>query len=412
MMRIWLLGCWLFALPAWGEVGKLDGQSEDDTPPISLRFQSIELRAALQILAEYGGVNLIVGDSVSGELTLELEEMHWREALDLILLAQGLAAARQANTLIVTPADQSALQGLETRVFALRFADAEAIKNLLDIDDEARCLVDERTNRLIVTDTREGLEAHAERIERLDVPVAQVLIEARVVIVTATGSKQLGVTWHGSAERSVGNGTLRVGSAPVSTESEDGEARPLVDLAATLRGASRFGLGFADGSANLDLEISALETSGEAEIIARPRVVAADRQTAIVRSGVQIPYQESTSSGATSTSFQSATLSLEVTPRIAADEKVMLALKVNQDTVGQSYSGVPSINTNAIETEVLVNVGETLVLGGVYQNDVHTSVSRTPVLGSVPLFGRLFRRTISSDDRRELLVFLTPNVLP
>ena len=412
MKRTWLLICCLLASPVFGE----DGEAREE--PISLRFQSIELRAALQILAEYGGVNLIVGDSVSGELTLELEDMHWREALDLVLLSQGLVAREQANTLIVAPTDQVEAQSLETRVFALRFADAEALKNLLEIEGEASCLVDERTNRLIVTDTEQALDKHAARIARLDIPVAQVLIEARVVIVTATGSKQLGVTWLGSAEQSLGSGTLRVGSRPASSESDnagDGDhasGQPLVDLAATLPGASRFGLGFAGGSGSLDVEISALETLGEAEIIARPRVVAADRQTALVRSGVQIPYQESTSSGATSTSFQSATLSLEVTPRIAADEKVMLALKVNQDTVGQSYSGVPSINTNAIETEVLVGVGETLVLGGVYQNDIYTSISRTPVLGSVPLLGRLFRRTISSDDRRELLVFLTPNVLP
>ncbi|MCY4199393.1 MAG: type IV pilus secretin PilQ [Gammaproteobacteria bacterium] len=403
MMRALILVCCLLAFQtrSW---------SEADEAPISLRFQSIELRAALQILAEYGGANLIVGDSVGGELTLELEQMPWREAFDAILLSQGLVVREQSGTLIVMSASQSPTQGFETRVFALRFAEALALKDLLRIEGEAKCLVDERTNRLIVTDTRQALEEHARRIAELDVPVAQVLIEARVVIVTATGSEQLGVTWLGSAERSVNGGTLHTGSR--RAESEDSEPVPLVDLAATAVGVSRFGLGFANNNARLDVEISALETSGEAEIIARPRVVAADRQTAIVRSGVQIPYQESTSSGATSTSFQSATLSLEVTPRIAAQEKVMLALKVNQDTVGQSYGGIPSINTNAIETEVLVNAGETLVLGGVYQNDVNKIVSRVPVLGSVPLVGRLFRRTISSDDRRELLVFLTPKVLP
>ncbi len=402
-MRIVLLVCCLLA-------AKVQAQSEADEAPVSLRFQSIELRAALQILAEYGGVNLIVGDSVGGELTLELDEMHWREAFDVILSSQGLIAREQSGTLIVKPASQSPMQDLETRVFALRFAEAAALKNLLRIEGEAKCLVDERTNRLIVTDTRQALDEHAQRIAELDVPVSQVLIEARVVIVSATGSKQLGITWMGSAEKSVNGGALRAGSRPA--ESEQAASLPLIDFAATAAAASRFGLGFADSNASLDVEISALETSGEAEVIARPRVVAADRQTALVRSGVQIPYQESTSSGATSTSFQSASLSLQVTPRIAAHEKVMLALKVNQDTVGQTYSGIPSINTNAIETEVLVNAGETLVLGGVYQNDVNKSVSRVPVLGSVPLVGRLFRRTISSDERHELLVFLTPKILP
>lgn len=389
-----------------------EASGDERQAPVSLRFQSIETRAALQILADHGGVNLIVGDSVGGELTLELSDIHWREALDLIVLSQGLVAREHAGALMVTLADSSEKQGLETRVFALRFAQGETLKALLDIDGSASCLVDERTNRLVVTDTPEALEAHAARIERLDIPVAQVLIEARVLIATSSGSKQLGVTWLGSGEKGVNGDVIRLGARPNDSNSEDGKASPLVDLGATALGASRFGLGFTGSSINLDIELSALETSGEAEVIARPRVVAADRQTAIVRSGVQIPYQESTSSGATSTSFQSATLSLEVTPHIAADEKVMLALKINQDTVGQSYSGVPSINTNAIETEVLVGAGETLVLGGVYQNDVNTSVSRTPVLGSLPVIGRLFRRTISSDDRRELLVFLTPRVLP
>ena len=387
------------------------GQSPET--PIALRFQSIEIRAALQILAEYGGTNLIVSDAVAGEITLELHDTHWREAFDLILLSEGLQAREEGRTVIVSPLGKSEHQRLVTQVFQLRFAEAEPVKGLLNLRGDASCLVDQRTNTLVLTDTPAALLEHASLVERIDVPVGQVLIEARVLIASAQASEQLGVTWLGSAQKAVGeDGAIEIGRAPSSTESSSSEPAPLVDLGVNIPGASRFGVGFVGRSGMLDVEISALETSGEAEIIAKPRVVTTNRQTAVVRSGVQIPYQESTSSGATSTSFQSATLSLEVTPRIASDEQVVLVLKVNQDTVGRTYSGVPSINTNAIETQVLVESGETLVLGGVYQNDVNKSVSRTPVLGRIPLLGRLFRRTISSDDRRELLVFLTPEVLP
>lgn len=386
-----------------------------DTPdsPISLRFQAIELRAALQILAEFAGVNLIVSDAVGGEITLELNEVHWREAFDLILVSEGLQAREERGTLIVSPLGRPDLEHLVTRVFELRFAEAELVKGLLTLRGDASCLVDQRTNRLILNDTPTALDEHAELIERIDVPVGQVLIEARVLVASARASKQIGVKWLGSAEVDVGeDSSVRFGRPSDSSEDGTSEQSPLVTLGVTQASASKFGIGFLGPSGALDLELSALETSGEAEIIARPRVVASDRQTAMVRSGVQIPYQESTSSGATSTSFQSATLSLEVTPRIAAEDKVILVLKVNQDTVGKSYGGVPSINTNAIETEVLVNAGETLVLGGVYQNDTSKSVSRTPLLGRIPFLGRLFRKTMSSDDRRELLVFLTPEVLP
>ena len=404
-------GCLLgfMALLIWASPAL--GQSPET--PIALRFQSIELRAALQILAEYGGTNLIVSDAVGGEITLELQDTHWREAFDLILLSEGLQAREEGRTIIVSPLGEPEHQRLVTQVFRLRFAEAEPVKGLLNLHGDASCLVDQRTNTLVLTDTPAALIEHAMLIERIDVPVGQVLIEARVLIASAQASEQLGVTWLGSAQKSVGeDGVIEIGRASSSTETSGLEQAPLVDLGVSIPGASRFGVGFVGRSGMLDVEISALETSGEAEIIAKPRVVATNRQTAVVRSGVQIPYQESTSSGATSTSFQSATLSLEVTPRIASDEKVVLVLKVNQDTVGKTYSGVPSINTNAIETQVLVESGETLVLGGVYQNDVNKSVSRTPVLGRVPLLGRLFRRTISSDDRRELLVFLTPEVLP
>ena len=403
----------LLVLVLAASLGCASAAGQSPETPISLKFQAIELRAALQILAEYGGVNLIVSDAVGGEITLELNDTHWREAFDLILLSEGLQLREQGGTLLVSPLGESERQRLETRVFQLRFAQAEPVKGLLQLQGNASGLVDMRTNTLLVTDTPDALKAHAALIERIDVPVGQVLIEARVVIASAQASKQLGVTWLGSAHKSIGeDGVIRLGRASSSTDTGDAEPAPLVDLGATLPGASRFGVGFVGPSGMLDLEISALETSGEAEIIAKPRVVTTDRQTAVVRSGVQIPYQESTSSGATSTSFQSATLSLQVTPRIASNEQVVLALKVNQDTVGRTYSGIPSINTNAIETQVLVASGETLVLGGVYQNDVNTSVSRTPLLGRIPFLGRLFRRTISSDDRRELLVFLTPEVLP
>ena len=409
LARPWRILCCVLLAPTC--FAQSLAQSPDT--PLSLNFQSIDVRAALQILAEYGGVNLVVSDSVSGDLTLRLDQTHWREALELILISQGLKASERSGALIVTSAADSTGDNLHTRVFSVQYAEAEDIKALLQLRGEASCLVDDRTNALIVTDTLVAIEEHRALIDRLDVPIRQVLIEARVVVASVQASEQLGVRWLGSASKRIGGeGELRVGGTPSGSEPSEGEAQPLVDLGIGLPGASRFGLGFSGSGAQLDVEISALETSGEAEIIARPRVVTASRSTALVRSGVQIPYQESTSSGATSTSFQSAALSLQVTPRITSEENVILVLKVTQDTVGRTYSGIPSINTNAIETEVLVKDGETLVLGGVYQEDLNKAVSQTPVLGKVPVLGRLFRRTISSDDKRELLVFLTPTVLP
>lgn len=377
--------------------------------PLSLNFQSIELRAALQILAEHGGVDLVLSDAVEGQVTLQLEETSWRRALELILLSEGLQASEEDGVLIVTDGGESS----HTEVFSIRYAEADEIKALLRLRGEASCLVDERTNTLIVTDTEDAMQAHRELIERLDVPIRQVLIEARVLVASTQASKQLGVSWFGSAKKTLGSdGEFSIGRAS-DDQQEDGEqALPLVDLAIDTPGASRVTLGYAGANVELDVEISALESRGEAEIIAKPRVVTANRSMALVRSGVQIPYQESTSSGATSTSFQSATLSLQVTPRITSEDAVVLLLKVTQDTVGKTYSGVPSINTNAIETEVVVEGGQTLVLGGVYQEDMNRSVSETPVLSKIPILGRLFRRTISSDDKRELLVFLTPRVLP
>ncbi len=392
----------LFASSLW---------AQSPEAPISLRFQQIELRAALQILAEYAGVNLIASDAVSGDLTLELDDVHWREAFDLILAINNLQVREQGGTLMVAPAGQLHTQDLVKRVFAIRFAQAESLKDLLQLGPQGSGVVDERTNTLILTDAAEALAEHAQLIERLDVPAGQVLIEARVLIASEQASKQLGVTWLGAAQVDLGqDGTLTLGRAEDSGQPVRAGSARLVDLASN-KTHSRFGVGFLGPSGMLDVEISALETSGDAEIIAKPRVVTTNREKAVVRSGVQIPYQESTSSGATSTAFQSATLSLEVTPLVASEEQVVLTLKISQDSVGALYDGVPSINTNAIETRVLVRSGETLVLGGVYQNDIKTSVSRTPLLGRVPGLGRLFRRTISSDDRRELLVFLTPEVL-
>ena len=382
-------------------------------PPLSLNFQSIELRAALQILAEHGGLDLVVSDAVDGQVTLQLEETSWRRALELILRSEGLQASEENGVLIVREAGESENAALRTEVFLIRYAEAEEIKELLRLRGEASCLVDERINALIVTDGETALQAHGELIAQLDVPVRQVLIEARVVVASTQASKQLGVSWRGSATKTIGSdGTLSIGSGANDDEGEGDKTSALVDLAIETPGASRVAVGYAAANVKLDVEISALESRGEAEIIAKPRVVTANRRMALVRSGVQIPYQESTSSGATSTSFQSATLSLQVTPRITSEESVLLLLKVTQDTVGKTYSGVPSINTNAIETEVLVEGGQTLVLGGVYQVDMNRSVSETPVLSKIPILGRLFRRTISSDDKRELLVFLTPKVLP
>ncbi|MEM9620323.1 MAG: type IV pilus secretin PilQ, partial [Pseudomonadota bacterium] len=272
------------------------------------------------------------------------------------------------------------------------------------------------------TDTADRLEEFRRVIGQLDIPVRQVLIEARIVTANSTFSEQMGVSWGGGGISNQSGDAIRYGgSQETLTELQnilvDGTGDItvpgdlVVDLGVTQAGASSFGIGLTGDGYLVDLELSALATDGNAEVVARPKVITADKSPAVIESGVEIPFQEATSSGATSTSFKDAVLSLEVTPQITPDDRIIMQLNVKQDTVGQVFNGVPSINTNEIQTEVLVDNGQTVVLGGIFQTDKNISTTKTPFLGDIPYVGRLFKRTVERDDKQELLIFITPRII-
>jgi len=422
---------------------------------LSLNFQDIEVRSVLQLIAEFTNLNLVASDTVSGRITLRLKNVPWDQALELILKTKGLDKRQVGNVLLVAPAAEiaareklelenqkqiSELAPLRTEHMQVRYASATALYELFEGDESASILsergsaiVDERTNSIILTETADKLENFRRILDQLDIPVRQVLIEARIVTATTNFSEEIGVRWGGSGldrlnssagdipqvgdrallfggsrETLIERGNQFAGTGTETTSPGD----LVVDLGVSSASASSFGIGIAElGNYLLDLELSALASDGHAEIVARPKVITADKSTARIESGVEIPYQEASSSGATSVSFKEAVLALEVTPQITPDERIIMDLKVNQDTVGQVFLDVPSINTNQIETQVLVNNGETIVLGGIFQTDRNTTVTKTPFLGDLPYVGRLFRRTLERDDKQELLIFITPRVI-
>ncbi len=420
---------------------------------LSFNFQDIEVRAALLLIADFAGSNLVASDTVSGNITLRLKHVPWDQALDLILRTKGLGKRVEGNVLLVAPAEElaererleltnlkqlSELAPLQTEFIQVRHANASDLFGLLTrgdsdtsvLSDRGTVIVDERTNAVVLTDTADKLAKVRDVIAQLDIPVRQVQIESRIINANANLSEQLGVRWGGGALKRIGSpavenpsSVLKLGGsretlAQLQNIAGDGSGTItspddlVVDLGVSGQGATRLGIGIANGMDYLlDLEISALATEGHAEIVARPTLITADKQPATIQSGVEIPYQEASSSGATSTSFKHAVLSLEVTPRITPDERIIMDLRVNQDSVGQVFNGVPSIDTTAIATRVLVENGQTLVLGGMFRTDRNFSVTKTPLLGDIPYLGRLFRRTIERDDKQELLIFITPRII-
>ncbi|MCY3810848.1 MAG: pilus modification protein PilQ [Gammaproteobacteria bacterium] len=378
--------------------------------PISLDFRDVEMRTALQLIADFAGFNLVAGDHATGRVTLRLVDVPWDEALELVLATRGLGQLRTANAILVAPVadiaahekaalvrrrDLTELAPRLTTFIPIRYADASVLASLAHGDAAPAALsgdgsvsVDARTNSLIVSDTAEHIAAFRQIVERLDVPVRQVWIEARIVTANSNASEALGVRWRTDLE--------------AGRESERGR-----ELALRLRDQT-VGVGILGADYLLDVELSALAAAGHAEIVARPKVVTADQRTAIIESGVEIPFQQATRSGATSIAFKDAVLQLEVTPRITPDGDIVMELDIKQDTVGRIYHGVPSINTTRIETRVRVADGETVVLGGIFQTDRHRTATRTPLLGDLPVLGRLFRRTVERDDKQELFIFITP----
>ncbi|MFC3680540.1 type IV pilus secretin PilQ [Bacterioplanoides pacificum] len=415
---------------------------------LSLNFQNIEVRAVLQLIADFTGLNLVASDTVQGSITLRLQNVPWDQALDLVLKTKALGKRQMGSVLLIAPAEEIAarekieleavkqveeLAPLVTEYMQLKYAKAIEIAKLLNSEEgllspRGSAVVDERTNTLLMKDTASNLERVRDAINMLDVPIRQVLIEARIVVANTTVGEELGIKWGGAGFKNNGsNWTTAGGSTQTLTEanqilfdrassgSSDQEidlgAANVVNFGVTNPAATAFAVGYQTADYLLDMELSALETDGRAEIVSQPRVITADGQMAGIESGTELPYLQASSSGATSISFRKAVLRLEVTPQITPDDRIIMDLVVNQDSVGEDTAAGPAINTNEVETQVLVDNGETVVLGGIFRSETVTTINKTPFLGDLPLIGALFRNTSHSDTKSELLVFITPRLV-
>ncbi|WP_409277435.1 type IV pilus secretin PilQ [Pseudomonas defluvii] len=379
--------------------------------PLSLNFQDVEVRSVLQVLADFTELNLVASDTVQGTVTLRLQDVPWDHALDLVLRSKGLGRRLDGNVLMVAPLEELAgLTTLQREVLQVTHARAADIAELYlglftgDAADAERgaIVIDERTNTILANQTSARLDELRQLVAQLDVPVRQVLIEARIVEANVDYEKSFGIRWGG--ELSLGGGVALGGP---------GEAgRPFIDLGAE-RASSGIGLGLVRDSQLLDLELSAMEKSGNGEIISQPKVVTADRETARILKGTEVPYQESGANGTTSITFREASLSLEVTPQIMADNRVVMAVKVTKDEPDylNAQAQVPPIRKNEVNAKVQVGDGETIVIGGVYSTVQSKVVDKVPFLGDVPYVGRLFKRDVVQEKKSELLVFLTPRIM-
>jgi len=403
---------------------------------ISLNFQDIPVRTVLQIIADYNGFNLVTSDTVSGNITLRLDGVPWDQALDIILKVKGLDKRMEGNILMVAPSDELSareardlqakqqveeLSQLYSEYVQVNYAKAIDFANLIKSDDNSilstrgSISVDERTNTLLIRDTAKSIEDIRRMVSVLDIPVRQVVIESRMVTVKDSINEELGIRWGvtDTDGEYAGSGTLE-GADSAATGLVPALADRLnVNLpVANPAGSIAFQVArLADGTI-LDLELSAMEKENKGEIIASPRITTANQKEAYIEQGVEIPYQEASSSGATSTQFKKAVLSLTVTPHITPDDRIILDLVVTQDTVSDVQNGqAPAIDTQRIGTQVLVNNGETIVLGGIYQQAIISTISKVPVLGDIPYFGWLFRNSNNYNEKKELLIFVTPRIV-
>lgn len=413
---------------------------------LSLNFQDIDVRSVLQLIADFTDLNLVASDTVKGNITLRLQNVPWDQALDLVLKTKGLDKRKVGNVLLVAPADEIAarerqeleaqkqiaeLAPLRRELIQINYAKAADMAKLFQsvtsggTDERGSITVDERTNSIIAYQTQERLDELRRIVVQLDVAVRQVMIEARIVEANVDYDKSLGVRWGGNLWS--GNDWSAWGkNGQLGVEDEEGSSvghfegrptipvnTPFVDLGVT--GSSGIGIGFISNNAILDLQLSAMEKSGSGEVVSQPKVVTSDKETAKILKGTEIAYQEASSSGATTTSFKEASLSLEVTPQITPDNRILMEVKVTKDapdfSVIASTNGVPAIQKNEVNAKVLVTDGETIVIGGVFSNTQSKSVDKVPFLGDVPYVGRLFRRDIVQDKKSELLVFITPRIM-
>lgn len=439
---------------------------------ISLNFQDIPIRSVLQIIADMTDLNLVASDTVTGNIALRLDNVPWDQALELVLKTKGLDERRIGNVLMVAPAAEIAererqeletlkqleeLAPLRTEYIRIRYANARELFELFSdttgggsggsggssagqgnstgsiLSERGQAIVDERTNSIILTDTQDKINQFRVLVEQIDIPVRQVMIEARIVIANTDFREELGVRWAMDSARTSGsnkfettgrlNGlTVGGGDGPEALfidQDNDGvtdDERSLIDSTVVDLGianaAGNFTWNVISDTILLGMELSALEDSGNAEIVSQPKVITGDKQEAEIVSGTEIPYQEASASGATTTAFKEAVLKLNVTPQITPDNNIIMDLDIAQDSVGSIEVGeAPTIDITQVQTQVLVANGETVVLGGIYQTEQQIGVTKVPFLGDIPYVGRLFRQDIQRESKRELLIFITPKIL-
>jgi type IV pilus assembly protein PilQ len=421
---------------------------------LSLNFQNVEVRAVLQVIADFTGLNIITSDTVGGNLTLRLKDVPWDQALDIILQAKGLDMRKTGNVVWIAPRDELAtreklaleaqqqivdLEPTRTEAFQLNYQKGADVQKLL-ADPQQRVLskrgsavVDPRTNTIFVMDTPARLEEVRKLIRKIDVPVRQVMIESRIVEASDNFGRNLGVrlgyndttgqggkigSQDGTAIRALAGGQLsstgfttgQITTSPPFTDSLSVNL-PVPGLAGASPGAFSMVLFKENSGKFINLELTALQADGKGKIISSPRVVTADQVEATIEQGTEIPYQQSTSSGATSVSFKKATLSLKVKPQVTPDDNVIMNLNIHKDSRGAETLAGPSINTKQIVTEVLVENGGTVVIGGIYSQEELNQTNKIPVLGDLPFVGFLFKQNLRKDERNELLIFITPRIL-
>ena len=422
----------------------LGGTEDFSGRKLTLDFQNIPVRTVLQIIADYNEFNLITSDTVTGNVTLRLDGVPWDQILDIILKVKGLDKRMEGNILMVAPSDELAareakilqaqqqveeLAPLYSEYVQINYAKASDLAGLIKNEDTSilsargSVSVDERTNTLLLRDTAKSIEDIKRMINILDIAVRQVVIEARMVTVKDNINEELGIRWgvsnlnndfasSGSLEGA--NNLNGLSQTPIGTPVVPGiDDRLNVNLpVAGAAGTIAFQIARLANGTILDLELSALEKENKGEIIASPRITTANQKEAYIEQGVEIPYQQASSSGATAVQFKKAVLSLTVTPHITPDDKIILDLVVTQDTVSEVTNGLaPAIDTQRIGTQVLVNNGETIVLGGIYQQAIISSISKIPVLGDIPYIGWMFRNTNNYNEKKELLIFVTPRIV-
>ena len=417
---------------------------------LSLNFQNIEVRSVLQVIADFTGLNIIASDTVTGNITLRLKDVPWDHAMDIIMQNKGLAMRKIGNVITVAPAEEVAakekaqleainaiedLEPLRTEVFVLKYQKAEAFKDILTgsksgggsggqnksiLSKRGTAVMDPRTNTLFIQDTAKKLEEIQAIINKTDVAVRQVMIESRLVLADEKFSKQLGARFGVQSATTPGKNILSIGGTlnnAGSVTGSGGAAANTGGLNSNLPVASAFGnIAFSlfrlPAGLLLNLELSALESDKRGKIVSSPRVTTANQQKARIAQGVEIAYNEASASGATTVAFKKAELSLEVTPQITPDDKIIMDLEVRKDSRGaDATNGAPTINTQSVLTQVLVSNGETAVLGGIYEQVERNDVDKVPFFGDLPIIGNAFKRRSKVEDKTELLIFITPKIM-